>query len=41
MGGDLTSPPPDGAARSFIVRALKDPDGGNLDRVQVIEAWLE
>jgi hypothetical protein len=40
MGGDLTSAP-SGAAPTFMVRALRDPDGANLDRVQVIKGWLD
>lgn len=40
MGGDLMNPPA-GVAPSFIVRALKDPDGANLDRVQIIKGWLD
>ena len=40
MGGDLTSAP-SGATPTFIVRALRDPDGANLDRVQVIKGWLD
>ena len=39
MGGDLHSAPP-GTAPSFLVAALKDPIGGNLDRVQIIKGWL-
>jgi hypothetical protein len=39
MGGDLTAAP-DKKAPSFLVRAVKDPDGANLDRVQVIKGWL-
>jgi hypothetical protein len=39
MGGDLTSPP-SGAAPTFMVRALRDLDGANLDRVQIIKGWL-
>ena len=38
MGGDLTSPPR-GKSSSFLIRAVKDPDGANLDRVQVIKGW--
>ena len=40
MGGDLTSAP---ASRSpsFLVRAVKDPDGANLDRLQVITGWRD
>ena len=40
MGGDLTKAP-EGKAPSFIVRALRDPDGANLDRVQIIKGWLD
>jgi hypothetical protein len=40
MGGDLINAP-DGAAPSFIIRALRDPDGANLDRVQIIKGWLD
>jgi hypothetical protein len=38
MGGDLTSAPR-GRAPRFLIRAVKDPDGANLDRVQVIKGW--
>ena len=40
MGGDLTAGPR-GKAPSFIVQAAKDPDGANLDRVQIIKGWLD
>jgi hypothetical protein len=40
MGGDLTNGP-DGKAPSFMIRALRDPDNANLDRVQVIKGWLD
>ena len=40
MGGDLINAP-DGAAPSFIIRALRDPDGANLDRVQIVKGWLD
>ncbi len=40
MGGDLSSAP-DGKAPSFMIRALRDPDNANLDRVQVIKGWLD
>ncbi len=40
MGGDLSAAP-DGKAPSFMIRALRDPDGANLDRVQVIKGWLD
>ncbi len=40
MGGVLSAPP-EGAAPRFMVRALRDPDGANLDRVQIIKGWLD
>jgi hypothetical protein len=40
MGGDLNKAP-DGSAPRFIIRALRDPDGANLDRVQIIKGWLD
>ncbi len=40
MGGELTGAP-DGAAPRIMVRALRDPDGANLDRVQVIKGWID
>jgi hypothetical protein len=40
MGGDLRNAPA-GQAPTFMIRALRDPDGANLDRVQVIKGWLD
>jgi hypothetical protein len=40
MGGELESAPA-GASPSLVVRALRDPDGANLDRIQVVKGWLE
>jgi hypothetical protein len=39
MGGDLKNAP-EGKVPSFMIRALRDPDNANLDRVQVIKGWL-
>ena len=40
MGSDL--PQSQGAQRpKFILQAVKDPDGANLDRIQVIKMWRE
>jgi hypothetical protein len=36
MGGDLKSAPA-GKAPAFLVRALRDPDGPNLDRIQIVK----
>jgi hypothetical protein len=40
MGGDLTHAPA-GKVPRFLIHAVKDPDGANLDRVQVIKGWLD
>ena len=40
MGGDLSAALA-GSAPRFMVAALKDPDGANLDRVQVIKGWRD
>ena len=40
MGGDLSQAPA-GKQPTFIVYALRDPDGPNLDRIQVIKGWLD
>ena len=39
MGSDLTAPK--AKAPSFIVWAVKDPDSGNLDRIQIIKGWTK
>jgi len=41
MGGDLPAKPASASAPRFILQAVKDPDGANLDRIQVIKIWLE
>jgi hypothetical protein len=40
MGGDLVAAP-EGAAPSFMVFALRDPIGANLDRIQIVKGWLD
>ena len=39
MGGDLKAAPA-GKKAGFLVAAMKDPDGANLDRVQIVKGWL-
>ncbi len=40
MGGDMISAP-SGKAPTFLVAALKDPIGANLDRIQIIKGWMD
>jgi hypothetical protein len=40
MGGRISAAR-NGKSPSFLVMAQKDPDGANLDRVQIIKAWVD
>ena len=40
MGGDLTKAP-GGKVPTFLVAALKDPMGANLDRYQIVKGWVD
>lgn len=40
MGGDLPPSPVGRRAPRFAIWAVKDPDGGNLDRLQIVKVWL-
>jgi hypothetical protein len=39
MGADLPAKPKRAKAPTFAVWAIKDPDSGNLDRVQIVKGW--
>jgi hypothetical protein len=39
MGGELSQAPA-GKAPTFLISALKDPLGANLDRYQIVKGWL-
>ena len=40
MGGDLKQAPA-GKAPAFMMQALRDPDGANIDRIQIVKGWLD
>ena len=40
MGGDLNKAPA-GQAPTFLLAALKDPIGANLDRIQIVKGWMD
>ena len=40
MGADLRNAAA-GKAPAFLIRAMRDVDGANLDRIQIIKGWLE
>jgi hypothetical protein len=40
MGGDLRKAP-NGKAPTFLVGALRDPIGANLDRIQIVKGWMD
>ena len=40
MGGDLKAASA-GKSPTFLVAAMKDPEGGNLDRIQIVKGWVD
>lgn len=40
MGSDLAKAP-EGKAPSFLMYAVKDPEGANLDRIQLVKGWVD
>ncbi len=38
MGGNLP-PMPEGESPTFLASVLKDPEGANLDRIQIVKGW--
>jgi len=40
MGGDISGEA-NGRAPGFLVYAMRDPDGANIDRVQIVKGWLD
>jgi hypothetical protein len=41
MGGDLSKAPEGKKAPTFMVYALRDPIGANLDRIQIVKGWMD
>ena len=41
MGSDLSKKPKNAKAPTFMVFALRDPIGANLDRIQIIKGWMD
>ncbi len=41
MGDELPPKPNNDLSPTFVLWALKDPNGANLDRLQVVKAWID
>lgn len=40
MGGDLGAAP-ENRSPTFVIHALKEADGANLDRIQIVKGWID
>ena len=40
MGGDLKQRP-EGKSPTFLMAAMRDPQSGNLDRIQIVKGWMD
>lgn len=40
MGSDMPARPASSGLPTFILQATKDPEGANLDRIQIVKVWL-
>jgi hypothetical protein len=41
MGGNLAAPPSGSAGPTIVVQAARDPNSGNLDRIQIVKLWRQ
>jgi hypothetical protein len=41
MGGTMPKATVDAKAPSFLVAAMKDPQSGNIDRIQIVKGWTD
>ena len=41
MGGDLAATKDSQAKPSFLIQAMKEADGANLDRIQIVKGWVD
>ena len=41
MGSDVSGSKANGKPLRILMQAVKDPDAGNLDRIQIVKVWLE
>ena len=41
MGSNLSTPNSEHDTPKFLIQAIRDPEGANLDRIQVVKGWLD